>query len=72
MVRVLAHYGDGVLDRAEKKNASERWAGDFIQTSASIEWSARHEGFSFISDVRGTSTSDAGIIGRERSGFYFA
>lgn len=61
-----------VLDRAERKNDEERWRGNFIQTEVSIEWSAQRKGYSYISDVRQSSRTDAGIIGSERTGSYFS
>lgn len=62
----------GVLAKAEKRNEKERWMGTFIQNSPTIEWSARQDGFSFISNPRSTCISVAGVLGRERNGTFFS
>ncbi len=62
----------GMIERGKRRDASEKWGGDYIATRASIEWSASQDGFHFISDPRTTSKSSSGLIGRERNGVYFA
>ena len=63
---------DGALARAPRRHEAQRWVGEYIQTTATIEWSARQEGFSFKSDPRETSKSQSAVIGRHRNGAFFA
>jgi hypothetical protein len=47
------------------------FAGEFVTTKASIEWSAEQEGFSFHSDPASASITDYAIVGHERNGVFF-
>jgi hypothetical protein len=62
---------NGVLNRAQKRNEAQRWVGEYIQTTATITWSAKEEGFTFASDSAHTSKSNAAVMGRHRSGIFF-
>jgi hypothetical protein len=48
-----------------------RFTGRYIENSATIEWSAREEGFTFVSDPAETTTTEFALIGRERNGVFF-
>lgn len=61
----------GVLSRARRRNEAQRFGGDYIQTTATIIWSARGQTFTFDSDPAGTSKSSAAVMGRHRNGVFF-
>lgn len=63
---------NGVLSRARRRNEAQRFVGDYIQTTATIIWSAKAETFKFDSDPADTSKSSAAVMGRHRSGVFFA
>jgi hypothetical protein len=52
------------------RDEPNKFAGDFISTTASIEWSAREAGFRFESDSE--TTNEFSEIGRERNGVFFS
>ena len=62
---------NGVLARAHRRHETQRWFGEYIQTAATIAWSAREEGFRFDSDSAHTSKSYVAVMGRHRSGAFF-
>ena len=60
--------GDGTPVKVrDEKNG---FTGEFIQTTASIEWSARTAGFRFKSNPE--TTNEFSEIGRERNGVFFS
>ena len=63
---------NGVLSRARTRNEAQRFVGDYIQTMATIIWSARGKTFEFDSDPAHTSKSSAAVMGRHRNGVFFA
>lgn len=63
---------NGALSRAQRRNEAQRWVGDYIQTTATIVWSARAENFKFDSDPAHASKSSAAVMGRHRDGTFFA
>jgi hypothetical protein len=63
---------DGALNRASRSHEEQRWTGDYVQTRATIEWSAQQEGFRFASDPASSSQSQAAVMGRHRNGVFFA
>jgi hypothetical protein len=58
----------GLIDRGPREHKEQGWAGDYIQTDATITWSASEEGFTFKSEE---STSQWGVLGRQRSGSFY-
>ena len=61
-----------VTERQNFRDATNRWAGEFAKTSATMSWSAsRPDGFSFTSDAASTSHSRDAVIGTERNGRFF-
>lgn len=48
------------------------YAGEYHECSATIEWTAREPGFTFVSDAASTSTTRFAEIGRERNGKFFS
>jgi hypothetical protein len=63
---------DSPIARATLRNEAERWGGDFVETQSRVALSARQEGFTYQSDPAGTSTTVWGVVGRQRSGVFFA
>jgi hypothetical protein len=61
----------GVTNRITLLDEKERFTADLIENAATIDWSARQEGFSFTSDPAATSHSAYAAIGRERNGVFF-
>jgi hypothetical protein len=61
----------GVTSRFKVRDAAVDFAGQFIEGTASIAWSAAEDGFSFVSDPADSSTSVVAIIGHERNGVFF-
>ncbi len=53
------------------RDVTNRFLGHFVQTDASIRWSAREEGFRFVSDPADTSTASFAVLGFERNGKFF-
>jgi hypothetical protein len=61
-------HGEG--DAVHVRDEQNKFVGDFIATTASIEWSARQAGFHFKSDPE--TTNEFSEIGRERNGVFFS
>lgn len=61
---------DGVGTPVKVRDEQNRFTGEFIQATASIEWSARTAGFHFKSDPE--TTNEFSEIGRERNGVFFS
>ncbi len=62
------------FDIQSRRNANEPdygYAGEFVVTKASIEWSSHQDGFSFQSDPASASITDYAIVGTERNGVFF-
>jgi hypothetical protein len=53
------------------RDAIQGYTGAFLPSTASIEWSAQEDGFSFVSDPAATSTSEYAQLGQERNGVFF-
>ena len=60
------------LQTADIHNTSQRFQGTFIETVATIRWSAQERGFQFRSDGPNPARSLFAVIGRERNGVFFA
>jgi hypothetical protein len=63
-------WGD-VIRRLNLHDADVGFEGHFVENQAAIAWSARQEGFEFVSDPMNTSQSVFAVIGRERNGVFF-
>jgi hypothetical protein len=63
----------GVKARVEVNDFDLGFAGQFIEDSATVEWSASipSTGFSFTSDPAATSKTVFAEIGAERNGVFF-
>jgi hypothetical protein len=64
------HWNDLVqpLDLRDEDNQFE---GNFLQTNAFMEWSARQDGFEFLSDSLETSETVFAMFGEEHNGVFF-
>jgi len=60
-----------IQDRTNRTNTDEGFAGEFVVTKATAEWSSRQDGFEFRSDPAATSVSEHAIVGHERNGVFF-
>jgi hypothetical protein len=61
----------GVLQRTQIRDDAKGFAGLFLQTNATITWTAQAaNGFSFTSDTAGQSTAFAQLA-QERNGVFF-
>lgn len=61
----------GIISRKSASDPVVRFAGDYINTGAHLDWSMSEEGFSFRSNPSG-QTVIAAFIGRERNGVFFS
>ena len=53
------------------RDEDNQFEGNFLQTHAFIEWSARQDGFEFLSDSLETSQTVFAMFGEERNGAFF-
>lgn len=53
------------------RDSKNGFAGTFSQSIASIEWSAKEDGFTYVSDPASTSVNGYSLVGRERNGVFF-
>ena len=60
-----------VIQRDTIHDEENGFAGQFIENTATIEWSATEEGFAFASDPAETSVNVFSLIGKERNGVFF-
>jgi hypothetical protein len=58
----------GVQSRRNAKEPEFGFGGEFVVTSASIEWSAEQAGFAFRSDPASASVTLYALVGNERNG----
>ena len=61
----------GIQSRYNAKEPAYDFGGEFVVTSASIEWSSRQAGFTFQSDPADASITLYALLGHERNGVYF-
>ncbi len=64
----------GVINRVKVRNAAQGFAGKFIITNATLEYTsaAPDNNFQFVSDPAATSTNVFAQIGQERNGVFFS
>jgi hypothetical protein len=64
---------NGVTNRVKVRNAAEGFAGQFLITNASMEFTTSVPGnnFEFVSDPAAASTNLFAQIGREHNGVFF-
>lgn len=61
----------GVNRRVRVRDTKIGFAGEFVENTANIAWSATEAGFTFVSDPASTSTSLFAVIGHEMNGVFF-
>ena len=61
----------GQLDAAVIENPKQGFKGSFLQTGATINWSAEQDGFRFQSEPPNPARKLFAVIGRERNGVFF-
>jgi hypothetical protein len=64
------HWND-LIQPLHLRDEDNQYEGNFLQTHAFIEWSARQDGFEFLSDSLETSEALYAIFGEERNGVFF-
>jgi hypothetical protein len=69
-VTLDVRWGD-VQDRYRLRDVEQGFAGQFVETRATIEWSARQDGFEFSSESVIPDTDDFFLLGHERNGVFF-
>ena len=62
----------GVQQRLAVRDQQKRFAGSYIEDSATIAWTAQRKGFVFVSDPANTSFTNFAEIGRESNGVFFS
>ena len=61
----------GVVNQANVTNQASKFTGNFIETVATIKWSASQTGFAFVSEDPNPARNFYSVIGHERNGFFF-
>jgi hypothetical protein len=61
----------GVVDQATVTNQALQFTGKFIETIATIKWSASQAGFDFVSEDPDPARNLYSVIGHERNGVFF-
>jgi hypothetical protein len=61
----------GGVSRAKVTNLASNFTGEFIETIATIKWSASQAGFHFVSEDPNPARNFYSVIGHERNGIFF-
>jgi len=61
----------GAIVREKVTNEAANFTGQFIETIATINWSASQAGFSFVSEAPNPARNFYSVIGHERNGSFF-
>jgi hypothetical protein len=56
----------------QARDAANGFRGTFVETSATLEWSAFEASMDFVSDPADTSIAVSALLGRERNGVFFS
>jgi hypothetical protein len=62
---------NGGVATAEIQNSSQSFGGTFLQTGATVRWSARQRGFQFQSEAPDPARNLISVLGREQNGVFF-
>lgn len=62
---------NGVIAAEQIHNNSQGFKGSFLQTPATIRWSAEQPGFRFQSEEPDPSRNLVSVLGREQNGVFF-
>ena len=74
-VRATASFDvewNGSIASARIRNSAQQFEGAFLETGATIEWSAEEEGLQFQSEVLNPSRNLISVLGQERNGAFFS
>jgi hypothetical protein len=69
-VSLEVHWG-GDGQRVHLRNEEQGFTGTYVENTATIQWSARQDGFEFHSAPADTSVTSFALVGRERNGVFF-
>jgi hypothetical protein len=61
----------GEVATADIHNTSQQFEGRFLQTGATIEWSAEEKGFKFQSEPPDPARNLISVLGQEENGVFF-
>ena len=61
----------GVVAWEQVTNEMQDFTGQFVETAATINWSANQAGFLFVSEKPNPARNFYSVIGHERNGFFF-
>ena len=61
----------GVIAREKVTNETQDFTGQFVETVATIKWSASQAGFLFVSEEPNPARNFYSVIGHERNGRFF-
>ncbi len=61
----------GIVDTAQIENTMQHFNGSFLSTGATIQWSAKEEGFEFQSEAPDPSRNVVSVLGHEKNGVFF-
>jgi len=61
----------GAVETAQIHNASQGFAGTFLSTGATINWSAEQDGFLFQSEAPNPARNLVSVLGSEQNGVFF-
>jgi hypothetical protein len=62
---------NGAVATEQIRNSSQKYEGPFLQTGATIRWSAEENGFKFESEAPDPSRNLISVLGREQNGVFF-
>jgi len=62
----------GIVSAAQIHNSAQRFKGSFLETGATIKWSAQQPGFKFESEAPNPARNSISVLGREQNGFFFS
>jgi hypothetical protein len=62
---------NGAVATEQIRNSSQQFEGLFLQTGATIRWSAEENGFQFESEAPDPSRNLISVLGREQNGVFF-
>lgn len=62
---------NGIVSAAQVSNAAQRFKGSFLETGATMSWSAEQPGFRFQSEAPNPARNSISVLGREENGVFF-
>lgn len=62
----------GITRRVRPRDAANGWRGEFVEDTATLEWSSTEAALTFVSDPANLSHTEFAMLGRERNGVFFS